>query len=176
MSYLTYLAAARPLEQVPWPENIHFIIDTENHTSRTEPETWFAVTPFAPGRMDSVFTEKPYAAEISWEGAAEQKTALLRNYLARQEADEVELWKIWMCGMERPCIKTRAIPLSALTAEEIGRIEAYDPFNDVIPLPALAAEEIERTEAYDSRNDIFDGALPVQRCLVIRREKEKGSD
>ena len=67
------------------------------------------------------------------EGRAEAVLAYIRGLL--RHTDEVELWHICMGMGERPLIPSKTIPISQLRAEELGKLEERDLWEDFYGIP-----------------------------------------
>lgn len=71
-----------------------------------------------------MFTDKKYTANLEWsyytEGRAKQVIAYIRCHL--EQADEMELWHIWMGIDVRPLIRSRSIALRDLKPDDIREL------------------------------------------------------
>jgi len=99
---------------------------------------------------DSMYTEKNYAVYLEWAYYTEGRAQRIIEYIKEnlRHTDEVEIWRIWMGTHERPLIRTKNIPISQLTPQDIQRMEDIPLFSEI-------------EEQY---------GLPVQYRLVITKD------
>lgn len=139
MSVLSYFAADVSLPEVVNPHDIagdrELVLDLDSGIIRDgDYDDDFSICDCS--GTEDLFTEKAYCAELQWtysEGRAEAVLAYIRGLL--RHTDEVELWHICMGMGERPLIRSKTIPISQLRAEELGKLEERDLWEDFYGIP-----------------------------------------
>ena len=118
MSVCTFIAADSPLKQVAPPQEYPLEINIDDGTvyDGGADDNYFL---FDFSDSDSC-TNKKYAVYLEWNptrGRAERLAEYIRAAL--NDSETVELWHIWMGSCEKPLIRSRTVPIHALTPEDI---------------------------------------------------------
>lgn len=86
----------------------------------------FSIRPIP--HSSEIYTNRPYLAALEWDcfspGRAVQVLAYIRAHL--EQAQELEIWHIWLAGEEKPQFRRREISLEELSAEDLRKMDEVD--------------------------------------------------
>lgn len=91
---------------------------------------------------DSVYTEKMHSVYLEWAYYTEGRANRIIEYIKEnlRYTDEVEIWRIWMGEHEKPLIRTRTIPVSQLTPQDIQSIDSRQLLDESEKLHGLPVQ------------------------------------
>ena len=127
MSVFMILASDFPLEEVSPSPGMEIILEPgKREAEYRNAGRGFAV--FASDRLLELQTEKEYFFELGIYGGEEALTAYLREQL--KEADEIELWHVWLDGSFDHRVRQVKIGADELTAEDIRELERLEVWRE----------------------------------------------
>ena len=108
---------------------VNYIIDDGGHDDD------LAILPLE--KSADIFTQKPYCVCLEWQftkGRANRLIEYLREHL--EHTTELEIWHIWMMNHDNddypPKIRNSKTSIDGLTADDIEKIEATEPWREPI--------------------------------------------